>query len=209
MCLPMQLKNAHKCVENVSRSNCPVCLEDIHTSRVICHVPPCGHLLHRPCFERMLKFGLYACPICQTSLVNMERLWKYWDEEVENTPMPEEYRNCYVGILCKDCHKEGTVKFHVVGFKCNHCGSYNTCRVRGPVIRSPEENLMETMLLAMSNYTGRVGFAQFKCKMCPEHLVGTKAYNVMMIINENEAGIIASAMIVLLQQEAASMQLLS
>ncbi|VEN37472.1 unnamed protein product [Callosobruchus maculatus] len=140
-CAHYKRKSKFVCVENVSRSNCPVCLEDIHTSRVICHVPPCGHLLHRPCFERMLKFGLYACPVCQTSLVNMERLWKYWDEEVENTPMPEEYRNCYVGILCKDCHKEGTVKFHVVGFKCSHCGSYNTCRVRGPVIRNFERNL--------------------------------------------------------------------
>merc|ERR1711971_823599 len=34
MCLPNHLHQAHKCVEKVSRSNCPVCLEDIHTSRI-------------------------------------------------------------------------------------------------------------------------------------------------------------------------------
>lgn len=36
-----------QCVENVSRQNCPVCMEDIHTSRIGAHVLPCGHLLHK------------------------------------------------------------------------------------------------------------------------------------------------------------------
>ncbi|XP_057671569.1 RING finger and CHY zinc finger domain-containing protein 1-like isoform X1 [Diorhabda carinulata] len=134
MCLPIKLKQGHKCVENVSRSNCPICFEDIHTSRIACHIPPCGHLLHGPCYEELLGNGLYACPICQTSLMDMQRLWKHYDMEIANTPMPPEYRNYYVEILCKDCHKESIVKFHVVGFKCAHCCSYNTCRNKGPVI---------------------------------------------------------------------------
>lgn len=59
MCLPLQLKiDGHRCVENVSRSNCPVCLEDIHTSRIPCHIPDCGHLLHRTCFEELLSSGV-------------------------------------------------------------------------------------------------------------------------------------------------------
>lgn len=41
-------------MENVSRSNCPVCLDDIHTSRIPCHIPDCGHLLHRTCFEELV-----------------------------------------------------------------------------------------------------------------------------------------------------------
>ncbi|XP_074036673.1 ring finger and CHY zinc finger domain containing 1 isoform X2 [Leptinotarsa decemlineata] len=146
MCLPLQLKGEHKCVENVSHANCPVCLEDIHTSRIPCHIPPCGHLLHRNCFDQMISAGLFACPICQTSLMNMEKMWKYWDIEVENTPMPVEYRSYYVPILCRDCHKESTAKFHVVGCKCKYCGSYNTCRGNGPVIRGFEDN-MENMTL--------------------------------------------------------------
>ncbi|KAF7265374.1 ring finger and CHY zinc finger domain containing 1 [Rhynchophorus ferrugineus] len=133
MCLPVQLKNGHKCVENVSRANCPVCLEDIHTSRIPCHIPMCGHLLHRTCFEQLLQAGHYACPICQTSLMDMTQLWKYLDQQVDNTPMPPEYKDYIVHILCKDCHKECTVQFHVVGFKCGHCGSYNTCRIKGPI----------------------------------------------------------------------------
>lgn len=58
-------------MENVSRSNCPVCLEDIHTSRIPCHIPDCGHLLHRTCFEDLLQSGLYTCPSCQTCLIDM------------------------------------------------------------------------------------------------------------------------------------------
>ncbi|KPJ10434.1 RING finger and CHY zinc finger domain-containing protein 1 [Papilio machaon] len=75
MCLPVQLqRDGHRCVENVSRSNCPVCLEDIHTSRIPCHIPDCGHLLHRPCFEQLLHSGHYACPTCQTSMIDMSNL---------------------------------------------------------------------------------------------------------------------------------------
>lgn len=92
----------------------------------------CGHLLHRTCFDQLLKAGHYACPICQTSLMDMTQLWNYLDNEVAHTPMPSQYNSYLVQILCKDCHKESTVKFHVIGCKCMHCGSYNTCRIKGP-----------------------------------------------------------------------------
>uniref|UniRef100_A0A1L8DJ14 Putative vitellogenin n=1 Tax=Nyssomyia neivai TaxID=330878 RepID=A0A1L8DJ14_9DIPT len=129
MCLPLQLKiDGHRCVENVSRSNCPVCLEDIHTSRIPCHIPDCGHLIHRTCFEELLSSGHYACPTCQTSMIDMSKLWEYLDQEVENSPMPKEYENYMVDILCKDCHKESNIPFHAVGLKCSFCGAYNTCQ---------------------------------------------------------------------------------
>lgn len=94
-----------QCVENVSRSNCPICLECIHTSRIPSHIPDCGHLLHRTCFEELLSSGHYACPTCQTSMMDMKKLWEYLDSEVVATPMPKEYENFFVDILCKDCHK--------------------------------------------------------------------------------------------------------
>ncbi|EFN77214.1 RING finger and CHY zinc finger domain-containing protein 1 [Harpegnathos saltator] len=163
MCLPVQLRNGHTCIENVSHANCPVCLEDIHTSRIPCHIPDCGHLLHRTCFEELLHSGHYACPTCQVSLLDMTDLWKFLDTEVSLTPMPEEYRDYKADILCKDCHEvrpvqipleapkrpekhlfdeetESTVKFHVVGLKCLNCGSYNTCRVKGSPSPDPDNS---------------------------------------------------------------------
>lgn len=141
MCLPLQLKiDGHKCVENVSRSNCPVCLDDIHTSRLPCHIPDCGHLLHRTCFENLLATGYYACPICQTSMMDMVQLWVFLDAEVAATPMPKEYEKYYVDILCKDCHKESLIKFHVVGLKCPHCGGYNTCQTKAKTSRTETDS---------------------------------------------------------------------
>lgn len=119
-----------QCVENVSRANCPVCLEDIHTSRTPCHIPVCAHLLHRNCFEQLLQNGHYACPICQTSLMDMTQLWKYLDSEVAITPMPPEYDNYMVDILCKDCHKVSLVatcvKTNTKSFKKRETSLVNT-----------------------------------------------------------------------------------
>ncbi|CAG0882425.1 unnamed protein product [Darwinula stevensoni] len=161
MCLPMRLQGNHKCVERVSRTNCPVCLEDIHTSRIPSHIPPCGHLIHRTCFGDMLKSGLYACPVCNTSMINMEKVWQHLDEEIQETPMPDDYRNLFVMILCRDCHKESEVAFHILGLKCQECGSYNTCRNKGkavlrvPVVDPKCPELVKTGLVSYASRRGK------------------------------------------------------
>ena len=33
------------------------------------------------------------------------KVWRYLDVEIASTPMPQEYRNYVVSILCRDCHK--------------------------------------------------------------------------------------------------------
>ncbi|XP_066484236.1 RING finger and CHY zinc finger domain-containing protein 1 isoform X1 [Tiliqua scincoides] len=133
LCLALALQGNHKCIENVSRQDCPICLEDIHTSRVGAHVLPCGHLLHRTCYEDMLKEG-YRCPLCMHSALDMTPYWRQLDDEVAQTPMPAEYQNMTVEILCSDCTSRSRVQFHILGMKCQNCDSYNTtqdggCRV--------------------------------------------------------------------------------
>ncbi|XP_060043858.1 RING finger and CHY zinc finger domain-containing protein 1 isoform X3 [Erinaceus europaeus] len=130
LCLALSLQGKHKCIENVSRQNCPICLEDIHTSRVVAHVLPCGHLLHRTCYEEMLKEG-YRCPLCMHSALDMTRYWRQLDDEVAQTPMPSEYQNMTVDILCNDCNGRSTVQFHILGMKCTLCDSYNTAQAGG------------------------------------------------------------------------------
>lgn len=137
MCLPKKLENQHRCVEKMSRTNCPICLEDIHTSRIPSHIPSCGHLIHRTCFNSFIHRGHYACPVCQRSMMPMESYWRILDEEIASTPMPVEYQNFFVTILCNDCHQFSEVPMHPLGAKCQNapCGSYNTCRSGGPVNR--------------------------------------------------------------------------
>eukprot|EP00092_Neocalanus_flemingeri_P029884 GFUD01032449.1.p1 GENE.GFUD01032449.1~~GFUD01032449.1.p1 ORF type:complete len:336 (+),score=92.06 GFUD01032449.1:164-1171(+) len=133
LCLPAG--KSHKCVSNTSHNNCPVCLEDIHTSRLEAHIPPCSHLLHLTCYQDMVRTGLYACPTCGLSMQDMSMVWADIDREVASTPMPREYAGLYREILCKDCNQTGTATFHIVGMKCLSCGSYNTTLDKGPLLR--------------------------------------------------------------------------
>jgi len=105
MYLSIYLSTPLQCVENISRSHCPVCLGDIHTSRIPCHIPDCGHLLHKMCFDQLLASGHYTCPTCQTSLIDMTALWEYLDDQAERMPVPLKYENQRVHIFCNDCHK--------------------------------------------------------------------------------------------------------
>jgi len=50
----------------------------------------------------------YACPLCCQSSVDMTEHWRCLDEEVAAIPMPDEYRNMTVWILCRDCHQVNT-----------------------------------------------------------------------------------------------------
>lgn len=38
-------------------------------------------------------------------MLDMKQLWNYLDNEISQTPMPKEYENFIVDILCKDCHE--------------------------------------------------------------------------------------------------------
>jgi len=143
MCLPNHLQGAHKCVEKVSRSNCPVCQEDIHTSRIPSQIPPCNHLIHKNCFDDMLSNGHYACPVCGVSMIPMTEIWKIYDKEIEDTPMPEEYKNLLANVHCKDCSSCNLSPFHVLGIKCMDCGSYNTVREKGSLVRRTNGTLVE------------------------------------------------------------------
>lgn len=143
MCLPNHLQGAHKCVEKVSRSNCPVCQEDIHTSRIPSQIPPCNHLIHKTCFDDMLSNGHYACPVCGISMIPMSEIWKIYDKEIEETPMPDEYMNLFANILCRDCFQSSLSPFHILGIKCGECGSYNTTREKGGLVRKLHGTLVE------------------------------------------------------------------
>ncbi|EDO31289.1 predicted protein [Nematostella vectensis] len=69
ICIPITLRSSHKCIEKSSRSNCPICLEDLHTSRVPCQVLKCGHLLHQTCFQDCISSYVLTCPLCGDPMV--------------------------------------------------------------------------------------------------------------------------------------------
>ena len=64
------------------------------------------------------------------SYADMSDYWQHLDEEIAVTPMPQDYANWRVDILCNDCNKPSRVQFHILGLKCSHCRSYNTRRIK-------------------------------------------------------------------------------
>ena len=85
-----------QCIEKMSHANCPVCQEDLHTSREPCQIPPCHHLLHKSCFDRLLANSHFYCPICYGSLMDLSPIWKLYKKQIQNNPMPERYQVLYL-----------------------------------------------------------------------------------------------------------------
>lgn len=131
-CYPNEIRTSHTCVENAMHQNCPVCLKDLFQSTIQVTILQCGHTIHQDCLrELQMSFaGLQSlrCPICNVSLYKYEDLWAEMDRQVAETPMPPEYQNVHIGIICNDCQQTSQVTFHVLGHKCPHCSSYNTRR---------------------------------------------------------------------------------
>ncbi|KAF5272921.1 hypothetical protein FQR65_LT04850 [Abscondita terminalis] len=65
MCLGLHLKNNHKCVEDCGNGDCPLCAEFLKTSRIELHVPKCGHLIHKSCYEQLINEQFDYCPVCK------------------------------------------------------------------------------------------------------------------------------------------------
>eukprot|EP01052_Picozoa_sp_SAG31_P003232 SAG31_NODE_123_length_23712_cov_41.426291_2_plen_99_part_00 len=61
-------------------------------------------------------------------MLDMADQWRELDGAIAETPMPPEYRDMMVTILCNDCLETTSAHFHVLGIKCASCGSYNTKR---------------------------------------------------------------------------------
>ena len=85
----------------------------------------CGHYIHRACYDAFMQTS-YRCPICGRSAVNMELQWRKLDHAIEGQPMPEQYRQTKVWIVCNDCSCRSCVSYHWLGNKCARCDGYNT-----------------------------------------------------------------------------------
>ena len=98
-------------------------------------IPPCNHLIHKSCFDQLVHSGHFFCPICAHSLIDMKDMWKMYDKQIRETPLPRLYSDLFCQIYCRDCLKISKARFHVLGFKCKHCHGYNTVREKGPLLK--------------------------------------------------------------------------
>jgi len=125
ICIKNTGAEEHHCLENTARSNCPICGEELFTSTKPYTILKCGHSIHIKCFEGYTKTN-YTCPICRKSLGDLQNYWKYMKNIIKQHPMPNEYKNIKVNILCNDCEAKSQIINHFMGNECPDCGSFNT-----------------------------------------------------------------------------------
>ncbi|AYV80384.1 MAG: CHY zinc finger family protein [Harvfovirus sp.] len=129
-CLNVSTKSTHKCIQQILGQNCPVCLENLNSSNITTSFFLCGHPIHSTCLQEFMKQN-YKCPTCRKSIFPqpiLDPIYELMEQEILATPMPDEYKDKKVNIICNDCGAKSETLFHIFGHKCQPCGSFNTDR---------------------------------------------------------------------------------
>ncbi|ODQ78480.1 hypothetical protein BABINDRAFT_162692 [Babjeviella inositovora NRRL Y-12698] len=134
-CISTSLQSTHKCLEQSTARDCPICNEFMFTSTKTVVFMPCGHAIHQQCYNQHTKHS-YKCPICTRTILNMEAQFRVLDQEIENMPMPGIYSSWRCFIQCIDCGGRSECLYHILGLKCGYCRSYNTTQ---NLLIKPEE----------------------------------------------------------------------
>ena len=128
MCIDALLFDEHNCKFGKYMSNCPVCQEDLFSSRMASHEMPCGHAIHWHCFRELSSYDI-RCPVCKKTAETpdqMEDMWNTMAMEIALQPVPAELARV-VDILCNDCDEKCVnQRWHFLGVQCQRCSSFNT-----------------------------------------------------------------------------------
>lgn len=135
-CISIDLQKNHVCIENSTKSNCPICDEFMFTSNEKVVFMTCGHPIHEKCYGQHTIHS-YKCPTCSKTIANMELQFRMRDAEIKQSKMPDELKDWKTEIKCIDCDGMSRVPYHYLGHKCDHCHSYNTMQLK--LIKNNEE----------------------------------------------------------------------
>lgn len=128
MCIDAQLFHDHNCKAGRYMSNCPVCQEDLFSSRSASHEMPCGHAIHWHCFKELTSYDT-RCPVCKKTAETREQMASTWSAmaaSISLQPVPPEMARL-VTIMCNDCEeRDENRQWHFLGVQCRKCSSFNT-----------------------------------------------------------------------------------
>ena len=128
MCIDTLLFEDHNCRAGNYMSNCPVCQEDLFSSRDASHEMPCGHAIHWHCFKELTSYDT-RCPVCKKTAETPEQMaptWQAMAMGIALQPVPPELARV-VTIICNDCEaRDENRRWHFLGVRCLSCMSFNT-----------------------------------------------------------------------------------
>ena len=139
------VKKEHKCIKDKSRSDCPVCLENLFYSRRNILQLKCGHTIHGDCFEEYCKKD-YRCPLCKKAVIADENLKSFWESIrlMNHFEVPVIYRDWISKVYCIECEEKSYVPFQVSQHYCRICRGYNT-QIEGN-FRPEEDGYMNALI---------------------------------------------------------------
>mmetsp|Transcript_15909 Transcript_15909/g.33171 ORF Transcript_15909/g.33171 Transcript_15909/m.33171 type:complete len:612 (+) Transcript_15909:45-1880(+) len=144
MCIDALLFDDHNCKSGKYMSNCPVCQEDLFSSRMASHEMPCGHAIHWHCFRELTSFDT-RCPVCKKTAEThdqMEQTWSAMAMGIALQPVPTELTRV-VDIICNDCEeKSENLRWHFLGVQCEKCTSFNTTVERTVLVGQEAANFL-------------------------------------------------------------------
>jgi hypothetical protein len=121
----------HPCTKKLTSRDekCPVCLEELFTSKKSAYNMKCGHQMHSLCFNDYIKTK-YNCPICKKSLFDMTQHWEHMKQIKSTIQIPEEYMDIKLKVSCFDCEKECETEFCIDNFlECKYCNGFNVQKI--------------------------------------------------------------------------------
>nr|CAG8594632.1 13533_t:CDS:2 [Entrophospora candida] len=157
-CLTIHGKDSHQCIEKNMHRDCMICGEYLFTSLSSTCNMRCGHIIHKACFDKYILTA-YQCPTCWKSVSNMEIYFRRIDALVAQQQMPPEYEHYVSKILCNDCVKQSTVKYHFIYHKCQYCKGYNTKVIETKELLPCDETNIVTALDNLGLDESRTGTA--------------------------------------------------
>ena len=91
MCISITVFDTHQCFKDNYKNNCPICREDMFSSRQSPQDLPCGHAIHAHGFRKLAGFD-YRCPICKKAVVSQHSMAAAWEanraRDIAEHPMP-------------------------------------------------------------------------------------------------------------------------
>lgn len=128
MCIDALLFSNHNCKSGKYMNDCPICREDLFSSRFASHEMPCGHAIHWHCFKQLTSYDT-RCPVCKKTAESPEQMAATWSAiamGIALQPVPSDMARV-VNIICNDCEStDSNRRWHFLGVRCLHCLSFNT-----------------------------------------------------------------------------------
>ena len=131
LCLSINCIDNHNCNYINEEDDCPICLDKLNTHGEKMVLLKCHHVIHDNCLGELIKNTdktkkIPCCTLCKTSVVDFNKYELSFDNYCRESSMPSYYSNWKNDILCNDCNKKSTIKYHNTYNKCINCKSYNT-----------------------------------------------------------------------------------